>query len=340
MQITFEHDQNAFQALAGEWDGLLEGSVSRVPFLLHAFQYNWWKTGGGGEWPQRKLWLALGRDPQGELLAIAPFFRPAAPGDEKPLMLIGSVEIADVLDLIGTPEALAEFIPALLEALESEPELKPLSLDLLNLREGTPTRDLLAAAAQGRGWSVENSRLQPSPYVTLGDSWDAYLEQLDSKQSRELKRKLRKAAGYPASVDWRIVNSDAGLAADVDAFLDLMALDPQKSEFLTEDMRKHFHLLAQAAAEQGWLQLVMLDVSGQPAFGYFNFDYDGKLWIYNSGFDPNHARLSPGWVLMGHLIQWAIENKRTEIDFLRGAEEYKYRLGGTDRYVTRLQLTR
>lgn len=340
MQITFEHDQTAFRALAGEWDRLLAGSVSRAPFLLHAFQYNWWITGGGGEWPQRELWLALGRDPQGELLAIAPLFLPTAPEDEKSLMLIGSVEIADVLDLIGTREKLVAFVPALLEALESDAQLKPFSLDLFNLREGTPTRELLIAAAEQRGWSVEDSRLQPSPYVRLGTNWEDYLEQLDSKQSRELKRKLRKASGYPASVDWRLIDSGVNLEAEVDDFLDLMALDPQKREFLTESMRNHFHLLAAAAAEQGWLQLAMLDVSGQPAFGYFNFDFDGKLWIYNSGFNPEHARLSPGWVLMGHLIQWAIEHGRTEIDFLRGAEEYKYRLGGIDRYVTRLQLTR
>ncbi|MFN2275688.1 MAG: GNAT family N-acetyltransferase, partial [Anaerolineales bacterium] len=163
---------------------------------------------------------------------------------------------------------------------------------------------------------------------------------LDSKQRRELKRKLRRADSYPVSVDWRLVDSGADLHDEIDAFLRLMAMDSQKENFLTESMRRHFHLLAEAAAAEGWLQLAVLDVAGEPAFGYFNFDFNGKLWIYNSGFNPNHASLSPGWVLMGHLIQWAIEQGRHEIDFLRGDEEYKYRLGGVDRFVTRLTVRR
>jgi len=340
MQIKFLHDEQGFAELAGDWDRLLECSVTRVPFLLHAFQFNWWKTGGGGEWPQARLWLGLGYEPGGGLAAIAPLFLPASAPKEQELMLLGSVEIADVLDFLGTRDSLASFVPALLEALVSELPDEWIGLDLYNLREDTPTRALLRSAAVRRGWSVEEQQLQPSPYVTLGSSWEAYLEALDSKQRRELKRKLRRAASYPASVDWRLVDPALDLRAQVDAFLDLMALDPQKRSFLTERMRAHFHALAEAAAAQGWLQLAMLDVGGEPAFGYFNFDYDGKLWIYNSGFDPAHSSLSPGWVLMGHLIQWAIENERHEVDFLRGGEEYKYRLGGVDRYITRMLITR
>jgi CelD/BcsL family acetyltransferase involved in cellulose biosynthesis len=45
-------------------------------------------------------------------------------------------------------------------------------------------------------------------------------------------------------------------------------------------------------------------------------------------------------VLIGYLIQWAIEQKREAFDFMRGDEQYKYRLGGVDRFVQRVQITR
>jgi CelD/BcsL family acetyltransferase involved in cellulose biosynthesis len=340
MQISFERDEQYFQQLAAPWDRLLEKSVTRAPFLLHAFQLNWWRTRGGGEWPQAELMLALGHEPDGELAAIAPLFLTEDRAERPILMLLGSIEIADVLDLIGSRDALEQFIPMLLENLEQGLPERRASLDLYNLPEGSFTRELMRTAAENRGWTIKEQRLQPSPYVALSTSWDAYLDNIDSKQRRELKRKMRRADSYPASVEWHLSQADGNLHAEVDAFLDLMALDPEKRSFLTESMRAHFHGLAQAAADGGWLQLAMLEVSGQPAFGYFNFDYDGKLWVYNSGFDPDHASLSPGWVLMGHLIQWAIDHQIREVDFLRGDEEYKYRLGGIDRWVTRMVLSR
>jgi CelD/BcsL family acetyltransferase involved in cellulose biosynthesis len=49
--------------------------------------------------------------------------------------------------------------------------------------------------------------------------------------------------------------------------------------------------------------------------------------------------LSPGWVLLAHVIQWCCENKRYEFDFMRGDEEYKYRFGGVNQYVMRVKLT-
>ena len=50
--------------------------------------------------------------------------------------------------------------------------------------------------------------------------------------------------------------------------------------------------------------------------------------------------LSVGWVLLGYLLQWANENKRTEFDFMRGDEEYKYRFGGVDKFVIRTKVVR
>ena len=49
---------------------------------------------------------------------------------------------------------------------------------------------------------------------------------------------------------------------------------------------------------------------------------------------------SPGWVLLGYVLQWATENGIEEFDFMRGDEEYKYRFGAVDRYVMRMQIQR
>ena len=119
-----------------------------------------------------------------------------------------------------------------------------------------------------------------------------------------------------------------------------MANDHHKEEFLTDAMRQQFHLSSRAAWDAGYLQLAFLEVNGKKVAGYINFDYNNHLWIYNSGLDFNYSRLSPGWVLLGYLLQWANENKRSVFDFLRGDEEYKYRFGGIDRQVVKVKITR
>jgi CelD/BcsL family acetyltransferase involved in cellulose biosynthesis len=45
-------------------------------------------------------------------------------------------------------------------------------------------------------------------------------------------------------------------------------------------------------------------------------------------------------VLLGHLLQWANENDRSEFDFMRGNEDYKYKFGAVDRFVTRLTVAK
>jgi CelD/BcsL family acetyltransferase involved in cellulose biosynthesis len=101
-------------------------------------------------------------------------------------------------------------------------------------------------------------------------------------------------------------------------------------------MRMQMHAIVQAAYKAGWLQLAFIEVNGKKAAGYLNFDYMNHIWVYNSGLDFRFSELSPGWVLLGNLLEWANEHQRKYFDFMRGDEEYKYRFGAVDRRVMRL----
>jgi hypothetical protein len=54
-------------------------------------------------------------------------------------------------------------------------------------------------------------------------------------------------------------------------------------------------------------------------------------YCYIGGFEPDLAVFSPGTLLLAHAIDAAIAAGRLEVDFLRGAEPYKYRFGARDR---------
>ena len=71
-----------------------------------------------------------------------------------------------------------------------------------------------------------------------------------------------------------------------------------------------------------------------------NFDYEDRIWVYNSGIDFTYREFSPGWVLLAYLLEWANQNKRQAFDFMRGDEDYKYRFGAFDRRVVRVMIRR
>jgi CelD/BcsL family acetyltransferase involved in cellulose biosynthesis len=119
-----------------------------------------------------------------------------------------------------------------------------------------------------------------------------------------------------------------------------MEHDQGKAGFLHEPMRAQISAVIRTAHENGWLWLAFLEADGQRIAAALNFDYNNKLWGYNAGVNRDFMDLSPGWVLLGYILQWCCENKRAEFDFMRGDEEYKYRFGAVNRYVMRAKVTR
>ena len=195
-------------------------------------------------------------------------------------------------------------------------------------------------AAAARGHQTHLETLQPAPAIQLPSSWNGYLEQLDPRYKQEILRKIRNAETYFLPVDWYIVTGDHDLDQEMDAFLDLMADNHEKRNFLTEQMVNQMKASAQAAHQAGWLQLAFLTVGDIKAAGYLNFDYQGKILVYNSGINSVFENISPGWVLLSRIIEWSIDQGKVELDFMRGDEAYKYQFGGKDRHVLRLTITR
>ena len=336
MHIDLIKTETEFLALSEEWNLLLQTSASHVPFLRHEFLFNWWKTLGGGEWPNGELFILTGRSSEGRLQGIAPLFATHNLAGDTALMLLGSIEIADYLDLIVSEQDLPDFIVSMFDYLETRPEAFSRCLDWYNLLESSPTIPVFLDQASRRGWQCEQQRLQPCPYIPLASDWETYLAGIDKKQRHEIRRKLRRADENPLPVDWYIAQDPDSLPAEIDAFFELMIQEPAKAAFLTDPMREQMKRSLQAAFDNGWLQLAFMTVAGERAAAYLNFDYDNHIWVYNSGYSLKYRDLSTGWVLLAHLIQWAIENRREEFDFLRGDEDYKYRFGGVERFVSRL----
>jgi CelD/BcsL family acetyltransferase involved in cellulose biosynthesis len=151
---------------------------------------------------------------------------------------------------------------------------------------------------------------------------------------------MRRAAESDLNVRFHVVDKGANIEAEMDSFFHLMIQDPNKALFLRDSMREQMTSTIRAAFDQNYLWLAFLEVDGVKVAASLNFDYKNKLWGYNSGVSRAHMELSPGWVLLGHVIQWCCENGRHEFDFMRGDEDYKYRFGGVNRFVMRARVVK
>jgi CelD/BcsL family acetyltransferase involved in cellulose biosynthesis len=329
MTMEFIRDAPSWDRIAPDWNDLLSRSASACPFLRCEFLRAWWEHLGGGEWPSADLRIAVWRE-DGTVRGIAPLFRG---GGENRLMLIGGVEISDYLDLIAAPDNLPAFCGILLDGLESLPESEFGALDLFNLRADSPTVPALEAEAGRRGWTLERSPLQVCPVIALPPSWDDYLDSLDKKTRHEIRRKMRRAEGGEETLE--VITTGA---EGIDEFFRLMAYDGQKSAFLTPAMRGQFRAIAQAAQEAGMLQLAFLEIGGRKSAAYFTFVFQNKVWVYNSGMDPQYSASSPGWVLLAMLIRRAIEEGYRSFDFMRGNESYKFQWGGAGEPVLHIMI--
>jgi CelD/BcsL family acetyltransferase involved in cellulose biosynthesis len=318
--------------LAEEWDKLASSGMTDTPFQTLAYQEAWWKhlRPSNGQ-----LNTIATRSIDGSLVGIGCFFNL-----DGALRFNGCVEETDYLDLIAPAEHAAEVWEAMLDCLERLEAASWSSLELCNIPAASPTRSLLPAIAASRGYSFEEDLAEVCPVITLPGSFDEYLDSLDSKQRRELSRKLRRAEG--AEVMTTTVGPEDDLRAEVDSFLDLLQKSTyEKRNWLNEGRRGLFHEVAQAARDAGTLQLMFTAVEGRRAAALFNFDYKDRIWVYNSGLDPAaFSALSPGVVLTATAIEQAIKLGRQEFDFLRGDEEYKYRFGAVDTQIYRHRIAR
>ncbi len=308
MELTLHTEFPAH--LETEWNALLDETATHVPFLRHEYLQLWWQTRGGGEWQNGELALVTARR-DGKLAAAAPLFYTPDHQGQAALLLLGSIEISDYLDLLVRPPDLPVFLDALLPFLQSS-RLPPFaSLDLYNILDHSPTLAALKTAAERHGWEPRLQKLQHSPYIPLPGDWDQYLAGIDKKQRHEIRRKLRRIQEAPLPVRWYMVSNEATLDAEIEDFLRLMRNDPVKDAFLSPQMEEHMRMTARCAFERGCLNLSFLEIGGEKAAAYLSFDYLNRLWIYNSGINfKKFGEYSPGWVLLAYLLRWANEPDR------------------------------
>ncbi len=332
MKLTTYTQVSLFEDLKPHWNDLVARSMANTPFAMWEYAEAWWEAYHPGD-----LWVTTIHDDEDKLLAIAPWFL-----QERVVRTIGHYDVTDYMDLIIDREHTTEVYETLAQFLADSTSVYD-SIGLADIPEESTTYTEFPDILRAHGFDVRFEQNDVCPVIRLPGSFDDYLSMTDKSQRKDIKRKLRIATGGEFDIDWYIVGDEHDLTEEGEAFKALMAAsEAEKAEFLQNEQHvAFFDALLPRAYEAGWLQLAFLTVDGTRAAAYLNFDYDNRILVYNSGLDPEKfGKLSPGIILLAWNIEHAIDNKRAEFNFLRGDEEYKYRMGGEDTRVFQLNAVR
>ncbi len=295
-------------------------------FVLPAWLQVWWQIFGSGNE------LSIRTVRQGEkIIGVAPLM---VRGETA--FFIGNTDVCDYQDFVVVSGREDDFFGILLDDLR-ENNVK--SLDLKHVRPDSTVLTSLINIATERGYKVLNTQEDISLEVDLPPSWDEYLATLNTKQRHEVKRKLRRL-GEAGNVEHRCIES----GQEVDDFLDMFFnLFPrsreEKANFMTPQMKSFFKYFAKTMGDIGLLRFGIIKLDNQPAAMTIGFDYKNTHFLYNSAYDPRFNYLSVGLLCKVLCLKESIEKGKKKWDFLKGAETYKYRLGGQEVPLYRCQIT-
>ena len=316
--MSYSVTQESFDSLTSYWTDsshrLKWGSI----FVLPPWLAVWWREFQ----PGTELYLSVVRQGK-EIIGIAPL---QIAGEKAGF--VGSADVCDYLDFVVTPGREADFFNVLLDDLGR----KGINyLDLKPLRPDSTALTHLVAIARERKYEVHCREEAVSLEIDLSATWEEYLASLTKKQRHEVRRKLRRLEEV-SGIDYRCVQvSEEEAGGFMDDFLRLFALSQEvKANFMTARMASFFRALARAMAEIGLLRFGVLELDTLPVAMTMGFEYDGVTYLYNSAYEPKYNPLSVGVLSKVLCIRESIRRGLRKWDFLKGAETYKYQLGGRE----------
>jgi len=308
------------QAIREPWRRLWHATAAATPFAHPA-----WLTSASDVFPADGL-LAVASWRGATLDALAVLGVSAGE-----LHLIGR-GVSDYLDALVLPGARRSFGVELTRALEGASCWDRAVLTDL------PAASIVLSSGAPRGCSDEAAPHAVCPVLDLADPGA-----VPARRRRELAYEERRALRRGAAL--RVV-TEAGDAQR--AFDELVRLHEARWSargqpgVLADEAVQRFHraAIARGLADDGVARLVRLDVRDRCVGVLYALAAHRRAHYYISGFDPDVRDLGAGVLLIGRAIEDARAHGAAELDFLRGAEPYKYTWGARDRPTYRRSLVR
>ena len=318
LEVDLDCDERCFEL--PHWRELLARDPNRHIFATPEWNRVWWDEFG----PGKDLFILTMRRGD-ETIALVPLYR-KHDGNFKILRFLGGIDLTDYLGPICSLEDRDQVADALVDWLARTP-VEWDAFDAHNMPVPFGFSDYLVEKADRHGFDFKLEQEETTAIMPLPADWETYLESLEAKERRELKRKRRRLIREVPDATFRSTTEET-LEEDLKLFVEMhRGAEGHKGHFMRPEIATFFERLARSFMPLGWLRLDFLEIGGRPVASTFGFEQDNTFYLYNSAYEPDFARLSPGVVLVSRLVESAIDKELKWFDFLRGPERYKYQLG-------------
>ncbi|MFC1443745.1 GNAT family N-acetyltransferase [Streptacidiphilus sp. N1-10] len=315
-EVRTVRDATAFDALADDWDALVDRCAAATPFQSHAWLSSWWRSYGR---PGRLRVVTVRRD--GVLVGAAPLML-----RRRGLPLLSGVGqgLTDFLDVLLDDAHAEQAAAVLARAMAVQLGLRRpwAALDLRELRQGSAAHRI-AEHWPGAARRLPDSLCQHLPGVPV----EELLSRLPGRTAQRSRVKLRKLEA--AGIETRLVPVE-----DVPRALgELLALHELQwrgrgvtPEHLRPRFAEHLSRSAERMAAAGRAAVRQYRLDGELVACDLTLQVRGLSAIYVYGVHPDlRERVDVAGILFRESLAHAAATGRGELSLLRGDEPYKQR---------------
>jgi CelD/BcsL family acetyltransferase involved in cellulose biosynthesis len=315
-------DLRDLEALHGSWDTLLDSTDNAV-FSTWEWITCWWKHFGEG----RRLRVLVAENDH-KTIALAP------------LMLSNYTYIGfgrlRKIEFLGTPQS--DYNNFILSENESDcarlfvKHIEGLRdwdhLELRGVLEESTSARLLCDYSVTSPVRLVKRALTLAPYIILPSTLEELVSRLGSHDRHNMVRSERRLRER-YKVDMKTYKDFSSIQEAMDTMFELhqkrqKSISDTPTDFASPRTRAFHSELAALFAAKGWLNLNFLTANDEAIAATYCFDYRGKTYGYQGGFDPLFRRYSVATLLHLRNIEGSIRRGFKEYDFSIGAESYKF----------------
>ncbi|MEJ2306434.1 MAG: GNAT family N-acetyltransferase [candidate division WOR-3 bacterium] len=296
--------------LKAVWEELLKVTRNPSPFIT----YGWF--------------FALSKHLLKKDIKIMVFYRNGKPVGilpseikDKTLFLIGDERVTDINGIILDCRYSGEIIEFIADFIME----KDLKVELYPLDSESELMEFLPGMLKIK----TPEKATPFFVLKLPSSREEYLGSLSSKKRHEIRRKGRKLKGA------EIKNLKA---KDINKLFELMESSSRdKKGFLSKEMKAFFREIALYFEGIGSLRFKACYYKAKILAGLFCFQMKDTVYAFNTAYNPDFYKLSPGVVSFALDIDEAINESFACYNFLRGEERFKSDLGARRDYTWKIK---
>lgn len=310
-----------------DWGFLLEKSETNVVYLAYDWVVSCWKVFG-----QRNKLIVLITENDGEVVGIAPLAITVQKrfGHQRRMIEFVSTIWADYNDIIVSRKNK----PIVLEAIFSYLCSIKDRWDVIKLND-IPSESSTASICKDklsgyfRFFKITDSSV--CPQLLFEGSHDRIKKNILRRKDFKYRHNWLKRRG---NLVYRDCESAEEILSLINTYFDyhISRWEPTetKSLFYSEINREFFRALVENMFNTGHLKFSVLSLNNLPVAFCFGFEYNKMVIRYKSTFNNAFRKRSVGLVLLKLMIEEAMKKGLRGIDYVRGAEDYKFQFSNVE----------